>query len=403
VFENSNLKKRTNYWSIVLNVKKSKRQKKYTVINPPDENWYSIVNYLEEHLMSRIIYFENFLFKFPERIILSGPNSENRDNKDYKLVFEDILQEVVPNGSIQESLVMKYLASDSGSRDTFDAILTKLEAKITNDVFSSWGQLFNTKNYKPEIVLRFGVNNENDEQEIYQEVFVEIKIKEKGESFYISERSLGFQWFFAFLFFTLFRINRKTDLGETVFMFDEPASNLHSSAQKRLLQTFERFVGDYNKPVKLLYTTHSHHLINPKWLEGAFVVKNNAINYQDVMNTASCETDISAYPYKQFASQHPNQTDYFQPILDALDYQPGLLEKTPNIIITEGKSDYYILRYFNEIFFANRYKKIMLYPGTGCNNNFQSNLWILSFDKSLSNLSTVSLENSIVTLFISAA
>ena len=71
-----------------------------------------------------------------------------------------------------------------------------------------------------------------------QNFYVEIRIEENSDSFYISERSVGFRWFFSFLFFILFRKNRKTDLGETLFLLDEPASNLHSTAQKKLLETF---------------------------------------------------------------------------------------------------------------------------------------------------------------------
>ena len=67
---------------------------------------------------------------------------------------------------------------------------------------------------------------------------------------------------------------------------------------------------------------------------------------------------IKAIPYKNFVANYPNQQDYYQPVLDALDYQPGLLEKVPNIIITEGKNDFYTLCYINEVLLNNKYKKI---------------------------------------------
>ena len=201
-----------------------------------------------------------------------------------------------------------------------------------------------------------------------QNFYVEIRIEENSDSFYISERSVGFRWFFSFLFFILFRKNRKTDLGETLFLLDEPASNLHSTAQKKLLETFERFVADDKKPLKLLYTTHSHHMINPKWLEGAFVVKNEAVDYSEPFGDRKV-TNITAIPYKRFVANYPNQQDYFQPILDTLEYQPGLLEKVPSVIITEGKNDYYSLRYINEVLLKNKYKDVHLLPGAGCDKN----------------------------------
>jgi len=175
---------------------------------------------------------------------------------------------------------------------------------------------------------------------------------------------------FSFLFFILFRKNRKTDLGETLFLLDEPASNLHSAAQKKLLETFKKFVDDQKKPLKLLYTTHSHHMINPQWLEGAYVVKNEAVNYSEKdIEDGSRTTDIKAIPYRSFVAQYPQQQDYYKPILDTLDYQPGLLEKVPNIIITEGKNDFYTLTYVNDVILNHKYKKLNFMPGAGCSAN----------------------------------
>ena len=362
-FEDSKYKEKISYWRFSPQVKKN-RSKKF--INLSDDDWRSIVDFIEENLMPRIVYYENFLFEFPERIYLTGPESESTKNKSYKDIIEDIVQDIIPGGNIQTSLADVYMNNDTSSRDIFDARQTKLQEKIGKEVFSSWGKLFNTNELqaKASIQLRFGIEQNEKDNNFY----VEIKIKENSDLFSISERSLGFRWFFSFLFFILFRKNRKTDLGETLFLLDEPASNLHSAAQKKLLETFERFVDNKEKPLKLLYTTHSHYMINPQWLEGAFVVKNEAVNYSDPFGE-STSTNITAIPYKNFVAQYPNQQDYYQPVLDALDYQPGLLEKVPNIIITEGKNDYYTLCYVNDVIMNKKYKKIHLMPGAGCNKN----------------------------------
>ena len=362
-FENSKAKDFVSYWDFSPVLRKAKSRKDI-VLDAETDDWQEMVKYIRENLMPRIVYYENFLFDFPERIYLTGKQSDNMPNKLYKDIIEDIVEEIIPGGSIQTSLVDNYLDKDTGSQDVFDAIQSKLQYEIGREVFSSWGKLFNSAEINTSIALRFGVEADDKEQAFY----VEIKIKENSDLYYISERSLGFRWFFSFLFFILFRKNRKTDLGETLFLLDEPASNLHSAAQKKLLETFERFVDDKEKPLKLLYTTHSHYMINPKWLEGAFVVKNEAINYLEPFSN-STTTDIKAIPYKNFVAKYPNQQDYYQPVLDALDYQPGLMEKVPNIIITEGKNDYYTLCYVNDVVLNKRYKKIHLMPGAGCTKN----------------------------------
>ena len=44
-----------------------------------------------------------------------------------------------------------------------------------------------------------------------------------------------------------------------------------------------------------------------------------------------------------------DNVSYFQPILDRLDYQPSIVEPIPNIVILEGKNDWYTFRYFEDL------------------------------------------------------
>ena len=374
-FENSRPKDIISYWGFNPHVKKNV-DKDYIELDADSEDWLAIVRYIKDKLMPRIVYYEHFLFDFPDRIYLHGDKSKDYNNLPYKEIIEDIIQEIIPNGSIEKSLYENYICSENGAGDIFDAVKSKLEEFISVQVFESWGKLFNSSNAR--VVLKFDVESDKHTK---KDFYVQIKIKENLDLFFISERSVGFRWFFSFLFFILFRKNRKTDLGETLFLLDEPASNLHSTAQKKLLDTFERFVEDKTRPLKLLYTTHSHHMINPKWLEGAYVVKNEAIDYSEPFGNRKV-TNITAIPYKRFVADYPDQQDYFQPILDTLEYQPGLLEKIPNVIITEGKNDYYTLRYLNEVVLANRYKKIRFLPGAGCNKNHAIIQLYLGWNKS---------------------
>jgi len=73
-------------------------------------------------------------------------------------------------------------------------------------------------------------------------------------------------------------------------------------------------------------------------------------------------TDITAEKYRTFAASHPDQAQYFQPVLDVLEYSPSRLEMVPNLILVEGKNDFYTLRYADR---AYRDGKLCLYPGGG--------------------------------------
>jgi hypothetical protein len=56
--------------------------------------------------------------------------------------------------------------------------------------------------------------------DIKDQIYIELKIKEGSNSYYIRERSLGFKWYFIFLLFTQFRINRRQNNGKLYFLFD---------------------------------------------------------------------------------------------------------------------------------------------------------------------------------------
>jgi predicted ATP-dependent endonuclease of OLD family len=190
--------------------------------------------------------------------------------------------------------------------------------------------------------------------------YLKLGIKDGGELYSISDRSLGFRWFFAFLLLTQYRGFRKNAPENVLFLFDEPASNLHSSAQTQLLETFAKLA----EKCSIIYTTHSHHMINPAWLEGAYVVKNEGLDYNLEDDYNAKNTIITLHKYRNFVAQHPNQTNYFQPVLDVLDYSPGKLENVPEIVMVEGKNDYYTLKYLQDKV-LNRSEGINLMPGGG--------------------------------------
>ena len=130
--------------------------------------------------------------------------------------------------------------------------------------------------------------------------------------------------------------------------------------KKKLLKSLETIFSD----CKLVYSTHSHHLIHPQWLAGTYIVTNEAISYDSPENDLITETNINATLYRSFVSNHPNELDHFRPILDALDYAPSRLEMVPKVIFTEGKNDFYTLKYMAHI---TEQEGVCLnfYPGAG--------------------------------------
>jgi predicted ATP-dependent endonuclease of OLD family len=58
-----------------------------------------------------------------------------------------------------------------------------------------------------------------------------------------------------------------TDHRSLLFLFDEPASNLHAAAQQKLIESFPEIAQD---EYVLAHSTHSHYMIESKWLGGDF-------------------------------------------------------------------------------------------------------------------------------------
>lgn len=364
-FKGSEPVKLMRNWTIALNGKLSSRHQTNKDLFKEDRpRWDAIIEFISDYLMPKIIYYPNFLFDFPEKIYLDEAIVEGKTPKQqlYRKVMQDILDSLDENLDLQEHIHDRLKGGSPAQRSALQATLLKISASITSTVIKPWNSIFKSTDSK-EVLVQAEVEDENSESPKY---YLTIKLRQGNELYEIDERSLGFKWFFAFLLFTEYRKNRSTDSGETLFLVDEPASNLHSTMQEKLTEKVESIVDKS----RLIYTTHSQHLINPMWLESTFIVINKAINYEDEMESNTRETDVDVVPYKKFAAEHPNQKDYFQPILDTLDYKPSKLEMVPKIVVVEGKNDYYTIRYMLEVVIGEDID-FGLYPGNGAKGNLQ--------------------------------
>ena len=148
-----------------------------------------------------------------------------------------------------------------------------------------------------------------------------------------------------------------------LFLFDEPASNLHAAAQQKLIESFPEIAKNGHV---LGYSTHSHYMIEPKWLEQTFIITNRVDSPLDsVLDEISLDDeslDVKVSTYRDFVNTHPGQTSYFQPILDRLAVVPSKFDMHKASIVLEGKSDYYVLKYAEKMLGVS---DLPLLPGLG--------------------------------------
>jgi len=355
-FKDSKFDRMTYLWSIEIVGKEKRSRKKPHKVESEDALWGGIVDYIKTEMVPRIIYYPNFLFDTPEKIYLEQQPNEGTEQPFYRNILQDVLDSLNTDLDLNRHIVDRLRSSDELGKEALDATIERMSGKMTSVIFKAWQEIF-----KQDIHKEISINTENDGGKL----FMEIRVKEGTEKYQVKERSLGFRWFFTFLLFTEFRKNRSDDPGETLFLLDEPAYNLHSTAQKILLTNFEKLATNS----RLIYTTHSHHLINPMWLSGTYIVENKALNYEDDSDFDNSKTDIDATLYKNFVAASPDKKTYFQPILDSLDYQPSLLELVPDITVFEGKNDYYTFKYINDVLMSGKYSDLHIYPGQGASSH----------------------------------
>lgn len=342
---------------------KSVKQRKWRDVTPIEEDFVRDAVFSR---IPRIAYFPTFVFEFPKTIFLTERGGVV--DKFYRRVFQDILDYDGRGHAIEKDIVRRVRREDMvipwleffsnwsahDDRDKIQHVMDRASAAVTRLVFGRWNTIFGEDTKGKEVSISYEVvegesqdhkgtrikTNEHD-------VLVKFQIKDGTRRFDVNDRSLGFRWFFSFMLFTQFRVARAGSVSQPLlFLFDEPASNLHAAAQQKLIESFPEIAQHGHV---LAYSTHSHYMIEPKWLEQTFIVTNRAeapvSNVLDEISLDDESLDVQVATYRSFVNKHPGQTSYFQPILDRLEVIPSKFDIQMASIVLEGKSDYYVLRY----------------------------------------------------------
>ncbi len=330
-----------------------------------------------------IAYFPTFIFNFPETVFLTNRGSVV-DNF-YRRTFQDILDYDGRGHKIEKDIVRRLRAKPMvapwttflslwaahDDKEKIQHVMDRASAAVTRLVFGRWNKIFREDSRGKEVIISFDtVEGETQDahgtksKTLEHDLLVRFQIRDGTRRFNVNDRSLGFRWFFSFMLFTQFRVARTgSEARPLLFLFDEPASNLHAAAQQKLIESFPEIAqGEHT----LAYSTHSHYLIEPKWLEQTFIVTNRAdAPVRSVLDDISLDDeslDVKVQRYRNFVNLHPGQTSYFQPILDRLEVVPSKFDAERASIVLEGKSDYYVIRYLARMLDV---KDIPLLPGLG--------------------------------------
>ncbi|MCB0409493.1 MAG: AAA family ATPase [Flavobacteriales bacterium] len=281
-----------------------------------------------------IIYFEDFKDRIPEKIFTSKSNDSY--NPDWYDIIDGLFYNTNKDYSIEQ---FKTLNSVSNPRPKDAKTVLKRVNKTLNKSFSEkWKELSGVKDIE-ETELTYNIAR----------AYFEISITDTdGTTFSVDERSKGALWYLSFLMKTEFRRKKlRKNYGKPVLLIDEPASNLHSSAQQNMIEDFQKLVED----TSVIYSTHSQYLISLDNIKTTYVIERD-------------EGEVTSTLWADYIKLDTSDETYYQPLSNILKLVPNTFDIPWNkAIITEGPSDMKVLQVMYDILHPNEKIDFVIYPG----------------------------------------
>ncbi len=272
--------------------------------------------------MPEIIYYSDFTLEVPQEIffhtntykkkqtpgMLASLERENKksNNPEWQKILQDITDSLYSEDEkvLFQDDIVDYLDGDNtGDENSFRDKLTGFSRHINQKITKKWLQSLPKKSSLKEIEF---VCNTMEKNANTREFAFKV-ISNDDATFDLSDRSKGCRWFFAFMLFTEFRKYRKQN---TIFLLDEPASNLHSYVQEKVIHAINELCDEKTGSI-VLYSTHSPYLLDIENVETMYLVEN--INASSEVREARIEVNL--YTENTRASKKGEAkpiSDYFQ-------------------------------------------------------------------------------------------
>lgn len=287
------------------------------LFNSPNDKWndqieWYIFNKLISPYFPKFLYYDEY-YSLPSRISLekirNNSSSISEEEKTAKALIE--LADINVKELIQ-----------STNFEAFKAELEATQENISEVLFKYWKT---NKNLSIAFDIDKKENTDRNGTRIVEHI-LDIRVRNKGVTLPLKNRSKGFNWFFSFLVW--FKKIQEDKNSKYILLLDEPGLNLHASAQKDLLEFIEDLSTDY----QILYTTHSPFMIPSDHLDRVRTV---------------LETDKGSVISNSIQEKDPNT---LFPLQAALGYDIAQnLFISPKNLLVEGVSDLMYLQVMSNI------------------------------------------------------
>ncbi|OGD56170.1 hypothetical protein A2V71_04420 [Candidatus Berkelbacteria bacterium RBG_13_40_8] len=316
--------------------------KTYSINGITRDEVQSVIKDIIEKL-PRLYYFDNFLENpLPDTIPFSDNYISGQTD-----ILENEQQAMIEGAfsSIEISLRDFINTKDEDTRATW---VDRVNDNVTKRVIADWQKMnfqagkLDISNFS-DIEIEFKLSEDKKA--------IQIKIKEQfknkdGKTYPpitmgLSERSLGFRWFFNFSMRKCFAAVHEQ---EFIYLFDEPGSYLHNSAQTVLLDAIINLAEQH--PV--IYSTHCEFLLDP-----------DKININDIRVVQKEEHSIKLIPLSNASTKkHEGALSTLNNALKMRIPLETVMNK--KVIVTEGITDFYFWKHLIDVVFL---------PGSGAGNN----------------------------------
>ncbi len=300
-----------------------------------------LANFIAQEFVSIcpfIIYFEDFKDQIPEKIFIRKQRQDSFDPSWYDII-DGLFYNTDPEYSIES--FRKFFSKTNPLPDDASTVETRVNSTLNKTFTIKWKNLSGVKEIE-KTVLKYNHNLQTPH-------FTLKVVDSDGTTYSVDERSKGALWYLSFLMKTEFRSKKmRKHSGKPVFLIDEPASNLHSTAQRNMINDFRKLAQD----TSIVYTTHSQYLISTQNIKNTYIVERD-------------EGLVEAIPWGHYLSRQNAQVSYYQPLANLLKIVPTTFDVPwKKCVITEGPSDRHVLislfRLLND-----KEPPFVIYPGTG--------------------------------------
>lgn len=230
-------------------------------------------------------------------------------------------------------------------------ILNTISSNLNDDIIGEW-QKFTGNKLKIELKLSYRKEYRRDH--IFDLIINDNSNALKTIQYNFTDRSSGFQWFLYFMLKLKYNFEYNYKTENAIFLLDEPGSYLHSSAQIDLLNVLTKVA----KENKIIFSTHSQFMLNP--------------NYVNISNIKIAERDSDGYIQLTNYGEY-NKINKWQGALAPLNHALHLDILTTqtiansSIIITEGITEFYLLKLFDK-YNGHKLSMTTIIPGASAGN-----------------------------------